>query len=53
MRRWFENRLARLLAAVYVAVRAQAIAALPHEELSCHRTNRLDGGEPGSGPARH
>ena len=32
MRRWLENRLARLLAAAYVAARARAIAALPHDE---------------------
>jgi hypothetical protein len=46
MRRWFENRLARLLATAYVAARARAIAALPHDELTC-------GGGPDSGPARH
>jgi hypothetical protein len=46
MRRWFENRLARLLATAYVAARARAIAALPHDEFTC-------GGGPGSGPGRH
>jgi hypothetical protein len=35
MRRWFENRLARLLATAYVAARARAIAALPHDEFTC------------------
>jgi hypothetical protein len=39
MRRWFENRLARLLAAAYVAARARATAELPHDELSCRTTN--------------
>ena len=33
MTRWFEDRLARLLAAAYVAARTRAIAAVPHEEL--------------------
>jgi hypothetical protein len=46
MRRWFENRLARLLATAYVAARAQAMAALPHDELTC-------GAKSGSGPGRH
>jgi hypothetical protein len=34
MRRWFENRLAMLLAAIYVAAKARAMNALPHEELT-------------------
>jgi hypothetical protein len=34
MRRWFENRLAMLLAATYVAAMARAMAALPHDELT-------------------
>jgi hypothetical protein len=34
MRRWFENRLAMLLAAIYVAARARAMNALPHDELT-------------------
>jgi hypothetical protein len=34
MRRWFENRLAMLLAATYGAAMARAIAALPHDELT-------------------
>jgi hypothetical protein len=34
MRGWFENRLTRLLAAVYVAAWARAIAALPHDEFT-------------------
>jgi hypothetical protein len=33
MKRWFENRLAMLLAATYMASMARAIAALPHDEL--------------------
>ena len=33
MRRWFENRLAMLLAAIYVAARAP-VSALPHDELT-------------------
>jgi hypothetical protein len=53
MRRWLENRLARLLAAAYVAARARAIAALPHDELSCHTTNWSVVGGSGSGPVQH
>jgi hypothetical protein len=34
MRRWFENRLAMLLATTYVAAMARAIAALPQDELT-------------------
>jgi hypothetical protein len=34
MWRWFENRLALLLAARCVAERARAMAALPHDELT-------------------
>jgi hypothetical protein len=34
MRRWFENRLAGLLAATYVAASARALAALSHDELT-------------------
>jgi|KBSMisStandDraft_5_1062788.scaffolds.fasta_scaffold2731883_2 hypothetical protein len=34
MRRWFEKRLAMLLAATYVATRARAMTALPHDELT-------------------
>jgi len=34
MRRWFENRLAMLLAATYLAARARAMTALPHDELT-------------------
>ena len=34
MRRWFENGLARLLAATYVAAMARAMDALPHDELT-------------------
>ena len=34
MRRWFQNQLAMLLAATYVAARAGAITALPHDELT-------------------
>jgi hypothetical protein len=33
MRRWFQNRLAMLLAAIYVAAMARAMAVLPHDEL--------------------
>jgi hypothetical protein len=33
MRRWFENRLAMLVAAYYVAAMTRAMAALPHDEL--------------------
>jgi hypothetical protein len=46
MRCWLENRLARLLAAAYVAARVRAVAALAHDELTCE-------GGPGSGPGRH
>jgi hypothetical protein len=46
MRRWLENRLARLLATAYLAARARAIAAVPHDELTC-------GAKSGSGPGRH
>jgi hypothetical protein len=53
MRRWFGNRLARLLAAAYVAARARATAALPHDEQSCRITNRPDADGSGSGPVRH
>jgi hypothetical protein len=53
MRRWFENRLARLLAAAYVAARACATAALPHDELSCLTTNRPDADGSGSVPVWH
>jgi hypothetical protein len=52
MRRWFENPLARLLAATYVAAWARAIAVLPHDELSWCSTNWPDVGEPGSDPRR-
>ena len=34
MRRWFDKRLAMLLAATYVAARARAMTALPHDELT-------------------
>jgi hypothetical protein len=34
MRRWFENRLAVLLAATYVAAMTRAVDALPHDELT-------------------
>ena len=34
MRRWFGKRLAMLLAATYVAARARAMTALPHDELT-------------------
>jgi hypothetical protein len=34
MRRWFENGLAMLLAATYLAARARAMTALPHDELT-------------------
>jgi hypothetical protein len=34
MRHWFDNRLAMLLAATYVAARARAMTALPHDELT-------------------
>jgi hypothetical protein len=34
MRRWFENRVAMLLAATYVAAMARAMDALPHDELT-------------------
>jgi hypothetical protein len=34
MRRWFQNRLAMLLAATHVAARARAMSALPHDELT-------------------
>jgi hypothetical protein len=34
MRRWFQNRLAMLLAATYVAATARAMTALPHDELT-------------------
>ena len=44
MRRWFQNRLAMLLAATYVAARARAMTALPHDELD------LTGEGRGSGP---
>jgi hypothetical protein len=53
MRRWFENRLGRLLAAAYVAARTRAIAALPHDELSCHTTNSSVAAGSGSGPVQH
>jgi hypothetical protein len=53
MRRWFETRLARLLAVGYVAARTRAIAALPHDELSRHATSQPVGGRPTSGPVRH
>lgn len=33
VRRWFQERLGMLLATYYAAVMAQAIAALPHDEL--------------------
>ena len=32
--RWFENRVAMLLAATYVAAMARAMDALPHDELT-------------------
>jgi hypothetical protein len=53
MRRWLENRLTGLLAAAYTAAWARAIAALPHDELSCRTTNLPGVGGSGSGPARH
>ena len=34
MRRCIENRLAMLLAATYLAARARAMTALPHDELT-------------------
>ena len=34
MRRWFQNRLAMRLATTYVAARARAMTALPHDELT-------------------
>jgi hypothetical protein len=34
MRRWFENRVAMLLASTYVAAMARAMDALPHDELN-------------------
>ena len=34
MRHWFEKRLAGLLAAIYVAALARAMAALSHDELT-------------------
>jgi hypothetical protein len=34
MRRWFENRLAMLFAATYVAATERAMSALPHDELT-------------------
>jgi hypothetical protein len=34
MRLWFQNRLAMLLAATYVAARARAKTALPHDDLT-------------------
>lgn len=34
MRRWFQNRLAMLIAAIYVAAKARAMAAVPHDELN-------------------
>ena len=34
MGRWFERRLAKLLATTYVATLARAIDALPHDELT-------------------
>jgi hypothetical protein len=49
MRRWFENRLARLLAVAYAAERARAIAELPHNELSCDTTDWSVVGGPDSG----
>jgi len=53
MRHWFKNRLARLLAAAYVAARTRAIAALPHDELSCSTTNWSVVAGDGSGPVQH
>jgi len=53
MRHWFENRLTRLLAAVYVATWERAIAALPHDESSSRTTHLPDAGGPVSGPVRH
>jgi|GEM_PF-1964232 len=53
MRRWFENRLARLLAAAYLAAWARAMAALPRDELSSRTAHLLDVSGPGSGPVRH
>ena len=47
MRRWFENRLAMLLAATYVAAMARAMTALPHDELD------LTGEGRGAGPVWH
>jgi hypothetical protein len=52
MRRWFKNRLARMLAAAYVAARARAIAALPHDELTCSTTNWSVAAWPRSGPVQ-
>ena len=34
MRRWFEKRLAMLLAACYVAAMARGMTAVPHDELT-------------------
>ena len=34
MRHWFENGLARLLAATYAAAMTRAMDALPHDELT-------------------
>jgi hypothetical protein len=34
MWRWFENRLALLLAATYVVARARAMTAVPHDDLT-------------------
>jgi len=53
MRRWFENLLTRLLAAAYVAAWARAMAALPHDELSCRTTHLPDMSGHGLGPVRH
>jgi hypothetical protein len=53
MRRWLGDRLARLLAAAYVAARTRAIAALPHDELSCSTTCWSVVAGCGSGPVQH
>jgi hypothetical protein len=53
MRRWFESQLARLVADAYVTAWARAIAALPHDELSCHTTNWSVAAGSGSGRVQH